>query len=444
MEKYLLITGQIAQRALSKVTKNLKNMDIEIKSLGCTVAALMTTEYIANELATEGMSWKRIIVIPGLCQGSLQPIIEATGCKALRGPKDLFDLPTFFQSGHNEKQKKFEQSERSPIKILAEIVNAPCLTEKDIMAKACYYRDSGADIIDLGGDVSHPFPRLRQVIKLLKSEGFKVSVDSHQKEDILAANEAGADLILSFTSKNVEIAKDLNCQVVVIPDDGESLESLYRNIDKLEQWNIPYLVDPILPPLTMGLAEGIGRYLRVRKEFPKCELLMGLGNVTELTDADSTGINALMIGVAGELKINYILTTEVSHRARGAVREVSLARQLIHQAIVEGRVPKHLDDSLLTAKDPSGNSYRKAELWEMHKVIRDRNYRIFVDDQIYIFNNLSFWEGTTAQDVFSKLTIQDSVHAFYLGAELGKAELALQLGKKYVQDSPLRWGYLNR
>ena len=37
----------------------------------------------------------------------------------------------------------------------------------------------------------------------------------------------------------------------------------------------------------------------------------------------------------------------------------------------------------------------------------------------------------------------DAGHAFYLGQELTKAELALQLGKNYTQDRPLWWGYLS-
>ncbi len=442
--KYLLLTGQIAKGALARVIEKISYIeDLEIKSLGCSVAALMSTEFIARELAREDWSDEdKIIVIPGLCQGSLQPIIETTGCKVLRGPKDLTNLPAFFQSGEKGEQALVDNSS-SPIQILAEIVNAARMSPQEILEKAFYYRDSGANIIDLGGDVDQPFPRLQQIIKMLKSEGFKVSVDSHQKEDILAANQAGVDLILSFTSQNLENARGLDCQVVVIPDDGENLASLYKNIDKLESWNIPYLVDPILPPLTMGLAAGIGRYLTVRKDFPNCELLMGLGNVTELLDADSTGINALMVGIAGELKINYILTTEVSHRAQGAVQEVNLARHLIHQALMEERVPKHLDYSLLTIKDPSGNSFRKDDLWDMHGAIRDKNYRIFVYDQIYVFNAHGFWQGTSAQEIYSLLEIKDSDHGFYLGQELGKAEIALQLGKRYVQDSPLRWGYFN-
>lgn len=34
----------------------------------------------------------------------------------------------------------------------------------------------------------------------------------------------------------------------------------------------------------------------------------------------------------------------------------------------------------------------------------------------------------------------DGGHAFYLGVELGRAQIAWQLGKRYNQDEPLDWG----
>jgi len=447
VEKFCLITGKIAHKAVCRVAEKIKDKNVEIISLKCTVAALMTTDFIAKELVNNAaLSGTETIIIPGLCQGSLQPIIEVTGCEVLRGPKDLADLPAMFQAQPDlwsDNQETIYQNECSPIKIVAEIVDAPRMSLKQIMAKASYYRENGADIIDLGGDVNQPFPNLRQVIHSLKKEGYKVSIDSHQREDILEANKAGVDLVLSFNSFNLETAKGLDCPVVVIPDNGEDLDSLYRNMELLDKWNIPYLVDPILPPLTMGLAEGIGRYLKVRQDFPNCELFMGLGNVTELVDADSIGLNALLVGIAGELRINYLLTTEVSYRAQGCIKEISFARDLIQRALEANSLPKHLNYGLLTIKDPTGNSFAREELMEMQEVIKDNNYRIFVADYIYIFNSSSFWLGKSAQELFPKLDVKDSKHAFYLGRELEKAETALCLRKKYIQDTPLRWGYYN-
>jgi len=39
---------------------------------------------------------------------------------------------------------------------------------------------------------------------------------------------------------------------------------------------------------------------------------------------------------------------------------------------------------------------------------------------------------------------QDGGHAFYLGVELARAQIARQIGKRYVQDQPLKWGCLVR
>jgi dihydropteroate synthase len=37
--------------------------------------------------------------------------------------------------------------------------------------------------------------------------------------------------------------------------------------------------------------------------------MMGVGNITELTDADTSGINALLFGIASELGVAAVLTT---------------------------------------------------------------------------------------------------------------------------------------
>jgi len=164
-----------------------------------------------------------------------------------------------------------------------------------------------------------------------------------------------------------------------------------------------------------------------------------------MTDADSTGINAILGGIATELGVEYVLTTESSPRTRGAVKELDLARRLMHIARESGVVPKHLDDSLLTIKDPWKSSYTEAELREMQSLVKDRNYRIFAGDgAIYIFEAHTFLRCPDAQSLFEQLPVPDPAHAFYLGRELYKAELALQLGKNYVQDSGLRWGYLSK
>ena len=106
---------------------------------------------------------------------------------------------------------------------------------------------------------------------------------------------------------------------------------------------------------------------------------MGIGNLTELTEADTTGVTAMLLGFCQELGIRNVLTTEVIDWARGAVREAVLAAQLMHFAQQEGTPPKHVDGRLLTIKDEEVRPYTEAELRELHASVTDPNIRIFAD-----------------------------------------------------------------
>jgi dihydropteroate synthase-like protein len=231
--------------------------------------------------------------------------------------------------------------------------------------------------------------------------------------------------------------------VVVIPDEHQGMKSLERNMAQLDAWHVPYMIDPILKPISFGFTESIRDFIVMRQKHPQAEMLMGLGNLTELTDADTTGIAAVMAGMIAELGIDYVLTTEVSDHARGAVRELDLACKLMSYAIENKILPKHLEDGLLTIKDPQSGAFSEEELRAMQNSVRDRNFRIFADrDSIYVFNNRLFIKGSDIKVLFEQLDVQDAAQAFYLGKELQKALLALQLGKTYVQEGDLRWGYL--
>ena len=314
----------------------------------------------------------------------------------------------------------------------------------EILAKADYYQANGADIIDLGCPAQGGFPGVERVVAGLKARGFTVSLDTFDPETILRADEAGMDLLLSINSQNLDLAPKLHCKVVVIPDFGEGLASLERNTAQLDEWGVPYVMDPILDPISFGFTESLHRFYETRRRHPKAEMLMGLGNLTELTDADSIGINALMAAVITELGIDFVLTTEVISWTKGSVRELDLARKLMYYAHKNHLLPKDLDDGLITLKDPPHEFYSETELRRMHQMINDRNFRIFTDDTwIYVFNRDIFIHGTEPQEIFAQLDVTEPSHAFYLGKELERAALGLKLGKKYTQEDELRWGYLS-
>jgi dihydropteroate synthase len=171
--------------------------------------------------------------------------------------------------------------------------------------------------------------------------------------------------------------------------------------------------------------------------------MMGIGNITELTAADTTGMNALLMAIAEEVGVRAVLTTEVIPWARGSVREIDIARRLMHYAVSQKTVPKRVDDRLVTVKDPRILEYTEAELRQLQREVTDANFRIFTDrDTITVFNLERFVRGTDIQDIFRQLGVEEATHAFYLGKELAKARLAITLGKTYRQEGSLQWGYL--
>jgi len=252
--------------------------------------------------------------------------------------------------------------------------------------------------------------------------------------------------VLSINQSNLEVARELSgsdARVVVIPDFGLGLDTLDSSIESLERWNVRYLIDPVIEPIGFGFMASLERYAEVHRRYPTTAQLMGVGNITELTSADSTGVNALLLAICEEVGVRAVLTTEVIPWARGAVREIDIARRLMHHAVANRTVPKGVDDRLVTVKDPEILVYDESELRRLHSEVRDPNFRIFTDrDTITVFNSDVFIRGTDIQVIFSQLGVDEPTHAFYLGRELMKARLAITLGKTYRQEGTLSWGYL--
>ena len=125
------------------------------------------------------------------------------------------------------------------------------------------------------------------------------------------------------------------------------------------------------------------------------------------------------------------------------MREVDIARRLMHYATSHRTLPKHVDPRLVTVKDQEIVAYGEDELRGMQEQLSDLNFRIYTDrSRIYVFNAERFVTGTDIASIFGELDVQEPTHAFYLGKELMKAQLAVALGKTYRQEMPLSWGYL--
>lgn len=445
--RLLFVTGKLAEPALRRTLAQMGGeLDYVVAVLPITVISLATTQWIARHLTVP--SGVNRVLLPGLCRGDLAILKKAAGVEVERGPKDLLDLPDYLAG-----ERKKSRLEATPagfgehdIEILAEINSAPRLSLAEIVQQAQAYRASGADIIDLGCDPGDDWAGVGEAVHALRAEGFRVSIDSFNPREVEAAVAAGAELVLSVNSSNLSAARSWGCEVAAIPDVPATLEGLERTVEALQSWGVRFRIDPILEPIGFGFAASLGRYLEVRRRYPKAEMLMGVGNLTELTEVDSAGVNVLLLGFCQEVGIRSVLTTQVINWCRSAVQELDLARKLVYFACKEKVLPKHLDASLVMLRDPRLRVHGEATLQELASRLTDRNFRLYAErGLLHVLNSQAYLQGTDPFALFADMMKRqeiDPAHAFYLGYELAKAKIALALGKNYMQDQALEWGFL--
>jgi dihydropteroate synthase len=441
--RLLFVTGKLAEPALRRILAELApraNFDYGISVLPITVVALATTPWIGKHLAIPTDVQR--VILPGLCQGDMTSLNAPDGITVERGPTDVRDLPDFFQADSSPAP----DLTAFDIEILAEINHGPRIGREDLVAMARHYRSEGADVIDLGCDPGSTWPGVGDAVRNLRDEGFRVSIDSFDPIEVREAVKAGAELVLSVNASNVDAAGDWGCEVVALPDDLATLGGLDRTVEALVARGIRFRIDPVIEPIGLGFAASVGRYLEVRRRYPDAELMMGVGNLTELTDVDSSGINVLLLGFCQEIGVRSVLTTQVINWARSSVRELDLARRLVHYSITRQVLPKHVLSDLVVLRDPKLLVHGEAEFNELGQHILDRNFRLFAEGgRLHAINGSMHLTDTDPFDLFAAMSERENIdpsHAFYLGYEMAKAVTALTLGKNYVQDRELRWGFL--
>ena len=437
-EHILFLTGKLAEKRLRRVLDAMQPVEFtcEIRNIGVSVAALMTAQMIGRRL--QGLDGVDRIIVPGLCRGDLDALGEPLGVPVQRGTVDVKDLPTFFG-----RETQPISLDKYSVGIFAEIVEAPQIGVDAILARAARYKRDGADVIDIGCLPDTPFPHLEDAVQALLDAGHAVSVDSLEQDELLRGAKAGANYLLSLHESSAWIAEETAAVPVLIPEQHTDISSLYRLIEKFRAQEKPFIADSILDPVHFGFTASIIRYHALRERYPDIEIMMGTGNLTELTEADTSGINAILCGIISELDINHVLATEVSPHARSVVRELDLARRIMFAAKQDEGLPKGIDGGLLAGHSRKPFPYNLAEIRELADEIKDPSYRVEITHEgIHVFNRDGLVTGRGPYELFPLLELleEDAPHAFYMGVELGKAETALKLGKRYMQDEDLDWG----
>jgi len=470
--RILLVTGRLAEGEVRRIARRL-GVDVYVADVD--VASFITPSHL-KDLDLRDYD---LVLVPGLAKGDWKRLEEEKGVKIRLGPIHVCDLPLVFKHldelelSHNvpacrllgdlktkETLKLVESIENGEFsignvriggrpKIVAEIVDAPELGEDELIEKIDYYLESGADIIDLGIPIEYDPERVRRAVRVARDRCEALSIDTFSKKAMEIGVEKGVDMIMSVSWKNVECEEVITRDLAVVAVD-RNVEGLLKLVNRLKGRTDKVVADPILDP-PLRVFESLMRYRRYRELDPDTPMLMGVGNVTELIDADSIGINALMACVAEELGVELLFTTEASVKTRGSVRELKVASYMAKASKIKGTPPKDLGLSLLVVKEktrveggePKGNVVMAKE---SEKFVRDPkgDFRIWIwKDRIVCEHERATILGKSAKEILDTVIRLNLVsrldHAGYLGRELMKAEIALKLGKNYVQDEELRF-----
>lgn len=436
-KRIVLVTGSLAEPRVNRIAGELNDAELEpiVASVGVKVAALMTTEIVERRLKLPENTDR--VILPGRFRGDIDRLSDHFGTRFERGPEEIADLPAYL----GQRARKIDLSEYD-VTIFGEIVDATALKIEQIVERSRKMRADGADVIDLGCLPDSPFPHLEEAIAALHADGAKVSVDSFNPEELSRATRAGADYLFSLSETTISIVDEGPATPILISAGAADMDSLDRVIDIMIAKGKPFYADPILDPIHYGFTASVARYYDLRKRRPDIPILMGIGNVTELTDADTTGINALLMGMCSELHITAVLAVQVSPHCRTAIKEFDRARREFFAARKAEALPQGFGEGLMALRDRKGFASSPAEIAALAAEIRDQNYRIEVaDDGVHIYNRNGHHVSDDPFQLFPHLdTRADLGHAFYLGVETARAEIAYRLGKRYAQDEPLQFG----
>lgn len=447
-ERIHFVTGRLAEHAVRAIVEQVASavgFKFTIDVLPITVAALMTPKWLLRHVAVPPDTTR--VIVPGYLKEGVEELSQQLNVRVESGPRDIRDLPEFF----GEKRRCDATLNDYRTEIIAEVNHAPRMAIDDLLIVAQQLQSDGADVIDIGCDPGYQWLQVGEVVRRLIDLGLRVSIDSFDGTEVSEACAAGAELVLSVNSHNMRAAVDWGREVVVIPDTPDDEKFFPKTIDFLSTRGVPFRIDPILEPIGCGFALSLKRYIACREQYPDAAMMMGIGNITELTDADSAAINVVLLGFCEELRIHSVLTTQVINWARSSVRECDLARRLVHYAVRNRIPPKHIQSQLVVLRDEKLKQFPTEIFAELARTIRDHNLRIYAQNGlIHLVSAGLNLSGSDPFEIMQQVLAShlgptiDASHAFYLGFELSKAATALTLGKQYEQDEALNWGLLTQ
>ncbi|MBP1909997.1 dihydropteroate synthase-like protein [Methanolobus bombayensis] len=489
--KILIATGRLAEQTVRDAVGD--RADILVADT--QIAAFITPRKLLKAIKDDSSNFDYdLIFISGLVSGNFEKAEKELDCKIRLGPKHAYDLDFILPFTETmdfsteipacelladvrrtmaiEKIEELENAADCPLelrgmkiggssrmKVLAEVVDATGLDPEALELRIRSFEMKGADMIDLGASLhAGPYDVKRAINIARRTTDLPLSIDTLDPVLIREALNCGIDMVLSLDGSNIsEIASEIAAHgipAVVIPDQGGGYDSLMKNIELARKAGVEKLIaDPVLDPIGHGIASSIVGYMEFHEKNPDIPVFYGIGNVTELIDVDSTGVNATLCGIGAEVGASILFTPEYSNKTQGSINELKRASQMMILAKERESSPKDLGIDLIEIKEKRRRTdsvlpdlFVNAEKNKMWTVDPKGSIRISIipdrfglkDGSILAEHDSVSIVGKNAREVMDTILNMELVsrmeHAAYLGQELKKAELALKLGRSYAQD----------
>ncbi len=471
----LAVTGKLAE---GDVRKAAMGFDCDIYVADVEVAAFITPYHIKNI----DLSKYDLVLVPGLAKGDWKKLEKEKGVKIRLGPIHAADLRIILKNldrielSHEvpacrllnavmteENLRMVDAIEdcafeigdtkiggNSRMKVVAEVVDAPLLERDELIQRIEYYLENGADIVDIGIPLECNVGDAIRAVKTALDYCNAVSVDTFNERIIEESVKAGVHMVMSVGRENVKVLEKIGNSAVVVVE--RNVGELIKLVELAKKHTEKVIADCILDA-PFGTVQSIVRYVHFREADRETPVLLGVGNVTELSDADSIGMNALLAFMAEEIGADLLFTTEASPKTRGSVRELRVASYMAKAAKLRKSSPKDLGFNLLSLKEKvTYETCRPENAIEAKpgKFVRDPegDFRIWIHNGKIVCSHEKLTVAGDAKSigdtVIAKGLISRLDHAAYLGRELQKAEIAALLGKNYIQDAELNFGVYSK
>ncbi len=478
-----VITSILAREIIEDVLRDYRDrvivVPIPVHSIGMLKTSTIARILSLRKDLLKALKDADVILLPGTVEGDAAEVEKVVGVptfKATKSPIYLRSVISFLEEGGElskvepaeEVMPRSRLSFESEIRVAFRIGKVSIPVRGPPMALASEippYKSSveaarlaermvgdGAELISVGCGFDEESSVLRDRIRAVAGVVEEILAETPSKDHVRAAIDSGALGVVAVPDVAIQSAHLLGKEHAIVVGDA-AIDGLLKAERELKSLGITKIIlDPTIKSPPLGFVDSVKRFTLLAEKSGS-PLQFTAANVVEEIEADTHGMHALLAHIAAELRASVYYIVEDSYKS---FRSTAEARESVDLAYTSWNLKrtKDLYSRLLVVKQPhpppKARLGVKADRVGFVEPVMDRRgyITIYVDHErgviVAVYNYYKGGkvavEGRHATSIARELirrTGIDPEHSAYLGYELAKAEIALNLGKSYIQDEPV-------